>query len=49
MGHKLTQRSEKKIIPHKICITIERKVCEPTREGECWRVITNKKLHDPIK
>jgi len=29
-------------------ITIERKGCEPTR-GECWRVITNKELHDPIK
>jgi hypothetical protein len=28
---------------------IERKVCGPTREGECWRVITNKELHDPIK
>jgi serine phosphatase RsbU (regulator of sigma subunit) len=26
---------------------IEKKVCGATKEGECWRVITNKELHDP--
>jgi hypothetical protein len=28
---------------------IERKVCGPIREGECWKVKTNKELHDPLK
>jgi hypothetical protein len=29
--------------------TIVRKVYGPTKGGECWRVITNKELHDTIK
>lgn len=29
--------------------TIVRKVHGPTKEGECWRVTTNKELYDTIK